>query len=184
MKKASIKILSSALALCMVIAAGVLSAAAESTASTYDAPACERGEDLYLNVLTSEDGRFLCVGVEETDFGTVVTQKGCQGVHSAKSTLRSYPEKEVSKAFTYYIYDADHSLLAAFSVCVTGVYSQIDREALITRIAGDFSGGSGSSFTYTPFMNGNTASVNIYFKGTPVGAFQYKLSTNGLLTNG
>lgn len=183
MKKTHIKILSSALALSMVMGAGVFSTAAESTASTYDTPACERGEDLYLNVLASEDGRFLCVGVEETDFGTVVTQKGCQGVHSAKSTLRSYPEKEVSKAFNYYIYDADQSLLAAFSFCVTGVYSQIDREALITRMTGDFSGSSGSSFTYTPFMNGNTASVNICFEGTPVGAFQYKLSTNGVLSH-
>lgn len=95
----------------------------------------------------------------------------------------SEPQKPTSATFSHNIYDRNGILMATAYVTVEGVYSEAEQWSEITDITAEFEGESAHNFSYSPSINGDTGTVNIYFNGLNAGSFRYKIYYNGSIKN-
>lgn len=98
-----------------------------------------------------------------------------------ETASRSYPEKQKTVVFAHDIYDRNGSLVAIADVTVTGVYSEVEKTAVITSASVSYRNAQSTQLSYSTSYDGNRVTVYFTIGGATIGQQSYKLYTNGAL---
>lgn len=148
-----------------------VTAFASETSTTVGTPV--QGKTVFCeNLVLLDDGNYYCILVETVE---------------DKSTIEplSYPERQKTKTFVHNLVDRNGLFVATITVTVSGVYSEVEKSAVINSVVASFSNeqtpGLSAGLSYSVSYNGSTAQLNILRYGQRIGSLSYKLYTNGSL---
>ena len=142
-------------------------------------------EDLYfgnVDILINEDLGLMVVTTECNEDGTPLNS-AVETQFLTPNSVETIPEKEVTTSFSHNIYDRNNALMATIISTVKGVYSQVDSTAEMISISASISGPYASYFTYSTSISGADGYLYVYYNGSQVGTFHYRIYTTGSISN-
>ena len=177
MKKITRSIFASTLLFSIVMCATFSSASASSTES--NTPDTIYGSDVILDLSLDE---FSTVK-RGSDVCLDITLEGLQ--KDEEIIPFGNVDQTTTTSFSFDLLDRNGEYVTSTVVTVTGVFSQIEHAAAISKVTATFSGGKADRISYKPDIDGDTVTVTFYYTAGvtfPIGSTGFKISTNGNIT--